>query len=192
MLFGLFKKTKLSKNLKVVSKFKVPLFRQKMTKADGFKSEKEALDFGNNSCGAACVKMVLEAFGKSTPSVKELMLEGMEKKYYKEPVGWIHQGIIDLIKDYGLTGKRVKAKFPLVIADKLKADNLIIASVGESFKKNKRGGHLIVIYGIEIDNYKLKKIFFNDPSGWGQTHHEIDGNRFLGSWSGNIICISRP
>lgn len=37
-----------------------------MTIDDGFKNEQEALVFGNNACGAACLKMVLESFGKKT------------------------------------------------------------------------------------------------------------------------------
>jgi ABC-type bacteriocin/lantibiotic exporter with double-glycine peptidase domain len=177
-------------DLKITSQYKVPLIRQRMSVQDGFKDEKEALAFGNNACGAACLKMVLEAFGKKNiPTVKKLMEEGSKKGFYSEPDGWLHQGIVRMAKDYGINAQRAHFKTPWRIAEKIEKNQLIIASVSFTFDKNKRGGHLVVIYGIEIKDGRLEKIYFNDSSGWGQHHHIVDGESFLGSWMGNVIMF---
>lgn len=188
--FNIFRKRNNYRDSKIISKYQIPLIRQRMTVEDGFKDEKEALVFGNNACGAACLKMILESFGKKNiPSVKELMEEGMRKGFYLEPTGWIHKGIVQMAKNYRVNAQSAHLKSPLQIAEILEKNQLIIASVSFAFDESKKGGHLVVVYGIEIKDGKLEKIYFNDPSGWGQTHHVIDGDLFLLCWTGNIITF---
>lgn len=171
---------------------KVPLFRQKMTQSDGFATENDALKFGNNSCGAACLKMALTVLlKKDLPTVKELMENGMSAGHYREPVGWIHSGIAEMSNKYGISAECVRLKSHFEIAEKLSKGGLLILSVSCGFQKDKRGGHLVVVWGIVIEEGNLKKIFFNDPSLFGQTHNEIDGESFLSSWSGNGVFLKR-
>ena len=100
---------------KTVSQHQVQLIRQRMTKEDGFATEEEARAFGDNACGAACIKMILEAFAKTgVPSVKELMDEGIRSGFYQEPAGWIHKGLVRLAKQYGSAARHLNIrKHPL-------------------------------------------------------------------------------
>lgn len=176
---------------RIVSQYQVPLIRQRMTKEDGFATEEEARAFGDNACGAACIKMVLEAFGKTDmPSVKELMEEGIQNGFYKEPAGWIHRGLVRLAERYGTVARRLNIKkHPIELGDLLKEGGLIIVSVSLGFNPERRGGHLVVVHGIEFENNVLKKVYFRDPSGFGQLHYDIDGESFLKSWTGNLVVI---
>jgi hypothetical protein len=172
----------------------IPLIRQKMTIEDGFENEEAALKFGNNACGAACLKMVLEAFGiPNVPSVKELALQGTSKSFYKESCGWIHKGLVAMGKSYGLSGynKNILNK-PEELVEILQNRCLIIASVSLGFQPLKRGGHLVVITGLEESDNNIQRIFFRDPSLWGQTNSSIPAQRFFESTSGNIIVFSKP
>lgn len=175
----------------IFSQYHVPLVRQRMTKDDGFETEEEARSFGNNACGAACVKMALEAFGKTdVPSVKKLMEEGIRSGFYEEPAGWIHKGLIRLAERHGATARRLDIKkHPLELGNYLKKGGLIIASVSLGFNPERRGGHLVVVHGIESEENKLKKVHFRDPSAFGQLHSDIDGESFLNSWTGNIVVV---
>lgn len=176
---------------RIFSQYQVPLIRQRMTKEDGFSTKEEARAFGDNACGAACVKMALEAFGKTdTPSVKELLEEGIRSGFYKEPAGWIHKGLIRLAERYGAVARRLNIRNrPIELGNILKEGGLIIASVSLEFNPERRGGHLVVVNGIELEGDILKKVYFRDPSGFGQLHSDIDGESFLKSWTGNIIVI---
>jgi ABC-type bacteriocin/lantibiotic exporter with double-glycine peptidase domain len=170
--------------------YKIPLIRQRMHKNDGFKTEDEALKFGNNACGAACIKMALETFDvKDSPSVKELMEFGIESGAYDDKIGWIHKGMADVIKKYGLNATNLRFKHFSDIAEALKEKKLIISSVSLQFSPPKKGGHLVIIRGIKVQDGQLKEVYFNDPSGWGQENNTVAGDRFLGSWSGNTILI---
>jgi hypothetical protein len=179
------------KHIKIVFPFEVPLIRQRMTMEDGFTTEKEALAFGNNACGAACLKMAFEAFRiKDISSVKSLMDEGMQTKSYRDPMGWIHKGIVKMARQHGLEGmtENISRDFSK-LADELQKNHLIIASVSLGFDPKKKGGHLVVIYGAELNGRELERVYFRDPSGWGQAHSEIDGDSFTRSSTGNVIFL---
>lgn len=176
---------------RIMSPFEVPLIRQRMTIEDGFRTEQEALEFGNNACGAACLKMAFEALHLSdVPSVKTLMEEGIQRKYYKERVGWIHKGMVKMAQRYGLEGIIENiAHDASKIFNELQRNRLAIVSVSLGFNPEKKGGHLVVVYGAELNGKKLEKVYFRDPSGWGQTHSEIDGDSFAKSSTGNVIYL---
>lgn len=118
------------------------------------------------------------------------MEEGIKEGFYSESVGWLHKGIIQMSRNYGVYARAIHLKNPVKIAELLEKNQLMIASVSFTFDKTTKGGHLVVIYGIEIKNGKLETIYFNDPSGWGQTHHMIDGDSFLHSWTGNVMIFT--
>lgn len=175
---------------KIITKYTVPLYRQKMTIKDGFRSRSEALEYGNNACGAACIKMILAAFRqKDIPCVKELMELGISEGYYREPMGWIHKGLAQLAKNYNFKAKAIKLNNLNKIAEEIASNRLLIASVSCEFDRTRKGGHLIVIYGVEVENGKVAKIYFNDPSSYGQTHHVVDADIFLDSWTGNTVIF---
>lgn len=176
---------------RIFSQYQVSLIRQRMTKEDGFATEEEARAFGDNACGAACVKMVLEALGRTdVPSVKELMEEGIRSGFYVEPAGWIHKGLVRLTERYGTVARRLNIKkYPLELGNAIKEGGLVIASVSLEFNPEKRGGHLVVVHGIEFEGDTLKKVYFRDPSGFGQIHSDINGESFLKSWTGNIVIV---
>lgn len=176
---------------RIVSQHQIPFIRQRMTKEDGFATEEEARTFGDNACGAACMKMALEALAKTgVPSVKELMEEGIHSGFYEEPTGWIHKGLVRLAERHSATARRLNIKkHPLELGKYLKEGGLIIASVSLSFNPERQGGHLVVVHGIELEGNELKRVYFRDPSAFGQLHSDIDGKSFLNSWTGNIVVV---
>jgi len=136
--------------------------------------------------------MILEAFRiKNNLSVKQIQETGIKKKYYNDSVGWLHTGLVQMAKDFGLQSSTTKFSRPEKLLDELKNNRLLVASVSYGFDQKKKGGHLIVVRGVSFKDGKLQKVYFNDPSSFGQTHNEIDGESFLKSWSGNVIILGK-
>lgn len=171
----------------------VPLVRQRLSAADGFGSEKEAAAWGDKACGAACLRMVLLFFGvQHAPTVKDLMMDGVRRGLFKEHIGWVHKGIAQVAAEHGLEGMACSMKAdPLEIVRALEGGGLLIASVSLGFQADKRGGHLIVVHRVNVEEGRITTLFFCDPSGWGQTHSNISAERFFLSWTGNVIVVSK-
>lgn len=140
---------------------------------------------------AACLRMVLLAFGvRDVPGVKDLMAEGVRLGLFRESAGWLHQGIASAAQRYGLEAiPKNLDRDPSEVVRLLDDGRLLIASVSLGFQPRKRGGHLIVVCGAEVDGERIVTLDFRDPSGWGQTHSEVGGEDFLRSWAVNLIIV---
>ena len=53
------------------------------------------------ACGVVCLKMVLDFLKPDEISVNDFVLLANDKKAYGEH-GWVHQGLIDVAKDFGV------------------------------------------------------------------------------------------
>ena len=173
----------------------VPYISQNMTLSDGFINEQEARYLSSKACGAACLKAILIALGGKAEgiSVKELTLAAIRDGYYRNEIGgWIHKGIIQMAKGYGLDAKRKNIfNKPWKLIKYLSDGYLIMVSVSLYFNPIKQGGHLIVIKGVEFVNHKIITVYFSDPSAWGKDHSEISAEQLFNSWNGNIICFKK-
>mgnify|MGYP001603265812 CR=1 FL=1 len=193
----------------------VPFFSQRVDdanyKQEGFSSLKEAVYWSERICGIACVKMVVKAFmPEKDVRLNDLLDRGLEAVAYREDVGWIHQGLIDLARLFGLNGGRKSVGENIEkIGEYVINHKVVIASVtvgfeaGKEYKKEdgsyykmQKGGHLVVVFGVEVENGKVKNLLLHHPSSWQSYewhHHKISREDFLGSFSkkGNIIYLGR-
>jgi hypothetical protein len=68
----------------------------------------------------------------------------------------------------------------------------LIASVTCEFPADgRRGGHLVVLRGYELD-HDDPLILFREPSSWGQGHDRVRLSRLVQSYSGRCITFSPP
>lgn len=171
----------------------VPRFNQKFSIGDW---PKEMLIEGKNDdywsdscCGLACLRMIFAYYRKPVPTQLQLLEQGLNRNYYNSK-GWIHQGLADLGKMYGLKAS------PLIIKDGDQLEHLlategpVIVSITHKFPENgSKGGHLIVVCG-RNQTSKGNIICFRDPSRWGESNSTVSEDRFFSSFSGRTIVFS--
>jgi len=194
----------------------VPFFSQRLDKnnyqEEGFESLKEARYWSERVCALACLKMILKKFHPTSDvSFGKLLKKGREIGAYREDVGWLHQGITELAEMYGLLAKRESIGFNLEKMGKyITRGEPVIASVTVGFEAGKKypeedgsvyvmpkGGHLVVVFGVEVKDGAVQKLKLHHPSSeadYEWPNHEIDRKNFLHSFSeaGNIIIFGRP
>ena len=193
---------------------KVPFYSQRLDesnyKDEGFTNIAKARFWSSRVCGLACVKMAIDTFQHKNISLAELLTEGLEMRAYNERSGWYHQGLVNLVKLYGLHARRESVWQNVdKIGQYIESNELVIASVTVGFEAGKvykskrgnhtmpRGGHLVVIFGAEMDNKdRVKHLILHHPSSWKSYEFKslnISRNEFLHSFSllGNIIRISK-
>jgi hypothetical protein len=127
-------------------------------------------------CGLMCVKAVLNAYGLAlNTSVAELTNQGVKLGGYdvKNGIGWYSAGLLRLAKSYGLTGKLYRQISDEEIAAQVLGDRFFIASVnpevirGDIELPNAKGknGHLVLVWGVKIENGKVAGFYIHNPSG---------------------------
>lgn len=193
----------------------LPFFSQQLNEdnfqKEGFENLKEATYWSERICALACLKMILEKnFPNNNVSLAELLKKGKEIGAYREDVGWLHQGIVDLASEYGLFAKRESVGLNLEkIGKHILQNEPVITSVAVGFEAGKeypeedgsvyvvpRGGHLVVVFGAEIKEGKIQKLKLHHPSSEAEyewSNFEIDREHFLHSFSkaGNIIVFQK-
>ena len=166
---------------------------------EGFESLGEGKKWSDNICGLACLKMIIKRFfPKSDVNLSDLLKQGLKLGAYQEDSGWIHQGLINIAKYWGLLGKREKFFSNLEkIAEQLLLGNLVVVSVTPGFEVEgnySRGGHLVVVAGFVAKNNKVEKLIIHHPSSWKDynwQNHEVDRKIFLKATykDGNMIVF---
>lgn len=141
------------------------------------------------SCGIVSLAMLLEYSGKKT-NPDDLLKLGLKIDAYLPGIGWKHRGLVELSKKYGARGKNFDwAGLDLKIAfNQLKIHlkkHPLLASIYNAFNP-KRGGHLIVLVGMEKD-----KIFYHDPDARSKNKikKSVSLKKFLAGWKKRIILI---
>ena len=191
----------------------VPFFSQRLNEdnfqKEGFENFEEARYWSERICALACLKMILKKYSPDSHiSLAELLKKGNEIGAYREDVGWLHDGIANLAAVYGLFTKKESIGSNLEkIGKHILQDELVIASVSVGFEAGKvypgedgsvyvvpRGGHLVVVFGVEVKNGKIEKLKLHHPSSekeYEWPNFEIDRTDFLKSFSkaGNIIIF---
>ncbi len=171
----------------------------------GADSPQEYAYWTGRACGVACVKMCVEAFGGPILPLVAWARRGVELGGYLSELrpdgsqaerGWLHSALADLMRAEGLQAEpRALAisDFPTLIA----AGSLIIASVsyeiGTPLPVTRKGGHLVVVYGIELQENQVSALILNNPSGRTsemQAGACIPVQRFEQGYTGRAIVVS--
>lgn len=159
----------------------------------GFPDAQTARHWERRSCGVACVKMVLEAFERPVSSyLYELLMLMRDKGAYLPGTGWIHQGLLDFCKEYGLIGFRQRVFNPLEIIPMLKAGYLAIVSIGPCFENRKKSGHLALVVGAVEEGGLYTHLLVHHPSSdekYEYQNHPIEIPLFGNHFSGNVIAL---
>lgn len=137
----------------------------------GAKSLEEFSYWAWRSCGIAGVQMVLKAqLGKSfAKSTMELVNEALSLEGYdtKTDVGWYHDSLVKLAKNYKVEARLVKFVAPTQVAKLILEGNYVLASI-----KSKSGGHLLLIHGVIIKGGNLKSFIVHDPYNFTEDGEE--------------------
>jgi hypothetical protein len=179
-------------------------------KESGASSAEEYAYWSSRACGAACVKMCVEALGGEKKTLMEWVQAGMAVNGYlveKDESGrvlergWVHQALAQMIREagyYALATPAAVTEFPSL----LKGGHMLIASVSSEIGGEKpitrRGGHLVVVRGAvlagnrtRIEEGRIKAILVNNPSGRPAVLREnasIPYARFSRAYSGRVIA----
>lgn len=144
------------------------------------------------SCGMVSLAMVLDYYGKEI-EIEELINLGLEKDGYIANVGWKHQAIVDLAKDFGLRAERTEGDSVDELIESINNGHPVIISIFKKFK-NTNGGHLAVLNGYFMDkDGELMGFYVNDPIGASFKHKNqfVKIDTFLNGWKKRAIYVSK-
>jgi predicted double-glycine peptidase len=115
-------------------------------------------------CGIASLAMLIDFYRPGEVVVDDLLSEGISTGAYISDAGWSHAGLINLSKQYGLTGaSRDMAGSTMDDAfSKLESvleEGPVMVSVHYTFDPKNPIPHLVVVSGVEDG-----KVYYNDPA----------------------------
>lgn len=141
------------------------------------------------ACGATSLKMVLEFHGKSVPDIISLCTEALKEGGYDIANGWIHDYLIQKVKEYGLQAHRMEG---LTTAQELKqsldSGNPVIVSVEKRVLEQKRF-HIIVLVG-----YQDGIFYYHEPESTDKEkgqYRVCTEAEFSEYWRGKAIFVSK-
>lgn len=140
-------------------------------------------------CGIASLGMLIDYYKPAVP-VDTLLDEGIASGAYIDSAGWSHQGLINVVKKYGLTGEAISlahlsADDAFLELEKVLEEGPVMASVYYTFTPGHPIPHLVV-----VSDVKDGLVYYNDPaepSGGGT----IPIEKFKPAWKERYISI-RP
>jgi hypothetical protein len=151
-------------------------------------SPAERAQWGDRCCGLACVRTALEHFGLPVPAQVEMLPRALEIGAYSDR-GWIHIGLLELARQYGLDGATGKVESVYDLAALAAAEVPTIVSSTLHFPTDgRRGGHLVAFAGMSGEAGQ-ELAHFADPSRWGELNATVPASRFWASCTGNVIAL---
>jgi hypothetical protein len=172
----------------------------------GAKDPAEYAYWTDRACGVVCVKMCVEALGGENLPFVDWARRGLARQGYLveqdgagKPVerGWLHKALAQLIEDAGFQARALAleaADFPA----HLRAGRMIIASacyqLGDRIPVTRKGGHLVVVVGANLEDGRLAEVVIHNPSGRLAELREnalIPVERFLQAYTGRAILVER-
>lgn len=171
----------------------------------GAASPQEYAHWAMRSCGVVCVKMAVEGItGKSYGTVMDWVKAGLALDGYitdrrtdrPAEVGWKHSKLAQLAIERGCRADLVASQTLTDLAEHIRAGRLLIASVtselGENVPLTRRNGHLVVIYGLALNEQAVVNVILHNPSGRTpalQAGALIPAERFAAGFSGRGIIV---
>ena len=187
----------------------IPFYSQRVDFDDvtlqGFKSIEDAKYWQERGCGIASVKMIIDGFQRyrglspSEPYGK-LVYRGLEMGAHCER-GWIHKGLVELAKQYNLSGQTFRLSNVCDIQIEIEKNRPCIASVSACFRGGKmnsrgeiiqKGGHLVVVTGVVRKKGEMQGFIVNHPSSYldfNWENHFVRVEDFEKSFSGAFMSF---
>ena len=169
----------------------------------GAQSPAEYAYWVERACGVVCVQMCAEAFGGAHRSMVEWAHRGQEIGGYLivdedgKPAerGWIHGKLAELLRAEEIPAYAGPASLQDMAAV-LRGGGLLICSVsyelGFEGPVTFKGGHLVVVRGMDIQDGEVITVYINNPSGRKRELQEnapIPAARFLEAYTGRVIVV---
>jgi hypothetical protein len=192
-------------------KIKTPFYPQKWNLSEwkklGFESFEDAQYWEKSSCGILCLKMAIDGFllAKAeplSPSIAEYIKKGIAIGAYKDSVGWSHDGLVRLAKEFGFSANRQNVS-AVELRENLKRNCLSIISIKWAFEDyksikemlmfwKKSGGHLALVTGFEEEGKNVKGFYVNHTSLLPQYNWQdkfVPLEKFMRGFTGRCIVI---
>ena len=147
------------------------------------------------ACGMACLKMVLDFYGKKTPPLLEMCKKGEAEGGYSKH-GWLHDYFLKVAREYGLEAERGEKIGEILglqrIHDELKAGHPVVVSVVKRILGQAKF-HMVALTGYEEnENGNIAGFYFNEPESlYPELGKDIfvDVKTFLNDWRRMAIFI---
>ncbi len=142
-------------------------------------------------CGITSLAMIIDYYqDAASPSVNQLLKEGIAAGAYLQNAGWTYKGLIGVSKKYGFKGSSYdlgKQERSAAFAQfkKQLQEGPVIASVHYKFDPKSTIPHLVVITAIDGDT-----VYYNDPAA-KVGEQKISVEKFLKAWKKRFIVV-RP
>ncbi len=141
-------------------------------------------------CGIASLAMLIDYYKPNEVTVEGLLGEGIAAHAYLDTDGWIHQGLIALAQEHGLTGSTHDLSSETMSnaftqLTRTVRTGPVMVSVHYTFEPTNPIPHLVVVTGVDDEH-----VYYNDPaepSGNGS----ISTTKFKRAWKQRYIAI-RP
>lgn len=172
----------------------------------GAETPQEYAYWTQRACGVACVKMCVEALGGPPRSLVAWARAGVQMGGYligtdengqQREIGWRHAALAELIESAG-AGFHARP-LPAALDDfagLLRQGKMLVASVsyeiGTTGPVTRKGGHLVVVTGVDADAGQVQAVYVNNPSGRHpdlRTGARIPAERFASGYTGRIIAV---
>ena len=151
------------------------------------------LEWSHRICAICSLWILLKHHNsKFNLSVMDLVKKGLGKNGYIENIGWKHETIVELAKDFGLDIQYVKKFFYtpeekesglLIINHNLENGQPVLVSVHRS-----QGSHMLVVHGFKESDGEVVGYYIQDPDGRVNGHNYfLTKQEFLSSWRGGLI-----
>ena len=172
----------------------------------GADSPAEYAYWSKRACGAACVKMCVEALGGPViPLVGWARAGAAAGGYLTEPRpdgtqaerGWLHSALAGLLQVRGLFAHPQPARleeFPALIREPRLLIASVSAQIGTELPITRRGGHLVVVSGVQVRGGKVELVEVYNPSGRTpalQAAAPISAERFSQAYTGRVIAVGK-
>lgn len=170
----------------------------------GARTPQEYAYWVERGCGVACVKMAVEALGGPSRPLLDWAREGVAGGGYLMQAGddgqivergWIHRALAQMCQSVGLAAEPRAAEIQ-DIPGYLRLGKLVIAStsyeIGTDGPVTKRGGHLVVLTGAEVQGDRPVAFLVHNPSGRFprlQAYGRVPAARFAEGFTGRIIVV---
>ncbi|HBH71327.1 MAG: hypothetical protein UU88_C0005G0009 [Parcubacteria group bacterium GW2011_GWC1_42_11] len=158
----------------------------------------EDKEWQQRACGVACLKMLLESNRIKSPSIDEMIKDGVILGAYSEN-GWLHDGLIALGEKYGakLYRKEFRKKdssqdtleklniegVDMIVRELNEGRPVIISAIKNFYVRDKF--HMVLVVGAEMEDVVVSGFYYHDPDSHTESkgaYQFVDINTFSSSW----------
>ncbi|MCC7450595.1 MAG: C39 family peptidase [Anaerolineae bacterium] len=161
--------------------------------------------WAHRACAIACVKMAVDAYGKTTPRpMWQWVEEGLSLGGYRVhdeagnfvDIGWYHAALVQLAERYGLRVRGMGyASLPdvcLAIRDGWLVAAGVTPDLGERGPLRRYDGHFVLVYGFTWQAGRCVSVMLHNPSGRYpelQAGAVIPADRFRAAFAHRFIAF---